>query len=74
MVGRTVFVTDKNQSYTESHYCKNKEMLADSFTREFERKIKNKVISSKQNTCKLILWTIIIRGAKVKVGKTRNVI
>ena len=47
MVGRTVFVTDKYQSYTESHYCKNKEMLADSFTREFERKIKNKVISSK---------------------------
>ena len=38
---------DKNQSYTEGNYCENKETLRDSFTREFEREIKNEVISSK---------------------------
>ena len=41
------FLFDENQSYTENNYCKNKETLSDSFTREFEREIKNKVISSK---------------------------
>ena len=38
---------DKNQSYTEGNYCENKETPRDSFTHEFEREIKNEVISSK---------------------------
>ena len=38
------FLFDKNQSCTKSNYC---ETLPDSFTREFERKMKNEVISSK---------------------------
>ena len=41
------FLFNKNQSYTKSNYCENKETLPDSFTREFEREIKNEVISSK---------------------------
>ena len=38
---------DKNQSYTEGNYCENKKTPRDSFTHEFEREIKNEVISSK---------------------------
>ena len=41
------FLFDKNQSYTKSNYCENKETLPDSFTREFEREMKNELISSK---------------------------
>ena len=41
------FLFDKSQSYTKSNFCENKETLPDSFTREFERQIKNEVISSK---------------------------
>ena len=41
------FLFDKNQSCTKSNHCEKKETLPDSFTREFEREMKNKVISSK---------------------------
>ena len=41
MVKRSMF--DKNQSYTKSNYCENKETLPDGFTRGFEREIKNEV-------------------------------
>ena len=41
------FLFDKSQSYTKSNYCENEETLPDSFAREFERKMKNEVISSK---------------------------
>ena len=33
------FLFDKNQSYTKSKYCENKETLSDCFTREFEAKV-----------------------------------
>ena len=36
MVERPIFLIDKNQSYTESNYCENKETLPDNFTRGFE--------------------------------------
>ena len=41
------FLFDKSQSCTKSNHCEKKETLPDSFTREFEREMKNKVISSK---------------------------
>ena len=41
------FLFDKNQNCTKSNYFENKETLPDSFTREFERKMKKEVISSK---------------------------
>ena len=56
MVERTMFfLFDKNQSYTESNYCENKEKLQDRLTREFEREIKNDVtFSVNMNTCQII--------------------
>ena len=56
MVERTMFfLFDKNQSYTESNYCENKEKLQDRLTREFEREIKNDVtFSVNMNTCQKI--------------------
>ena len=41
------FLFDKKQCYNKSNYCENKETLSDSFTCEFEREMKNEVISSK---------------------------
>ena len=40
------FLFNKNQSCTKSNYCENKETLPDRFAREFEREMKNEVISS----------------------------
>ena len=49
------FLFDKNQSYTESNSCENKEKLQDRLTREFEREIKNDVtFSVNMNTCQII--------------------
>ena len=41
------FLFDKNQSCTKNSYWENEERLPESFTREFEREIKNEVNSSK---------------------------
>ena len=57
---RPCFLFDKNLSYTESNYCKNKETLPDCFTGEFEREIKNEVISSKAEHLPIIIMDNII--------------
>ena len=44
------FLFDKNQSCTKSNHCENKETLPDSFTREFEREMKNEINTIKINT------------------------
>ena len=38
MVEKLLFLFDKNQSYTKSNYCENKETLPDSFRRELKQK------------------------------------
>ena len=51
---RLINFFEKNQSYAENDYCKNKKMLSDSFTGQFERKIKNEVTTSKVEHLRLI--------------------
>ena len=63
MVERPIFLIDKNQSYTESSYCENKETLPDSFTRAFESEIKNELICFKVEHLPITMDNIIdIKG------------